>query len=399
MSTVTKLSINERVRAVLAGRKPDRIPFVDRLELWYTSMERRNEMPAEFAGMSLQEIHAAIHFGQLKFMFPMAVRLRGVELTTKVDGEVVARETDPVVERLPTLLDRVDTGRIGTTEFELRTPVGALHVRQELLEEAYYWGEIPYFAESPVKDRDDFKVMDWILDRIECAPQLDRFRAAEEEVGENGFIVPFLPRIPFQSVMIDCVGEVPFFYMLADDPDPVVHLIGRLHELNLEMIRQLADWDYPYLEFSDNLTGVMANPKLFAEYCLPHYQAYSELLHSQGRKMGSHADGNLKPLLKLIRESGLDVCESFSPSPLTECTFDDAWEAWRDGGPIMWGVVPSPLLEERTPEPEFHAFVDHVLETVGSDPVILGISDMVLGNNLVDRVRYIGDRVEENALR
>jgi hypothetical protein len=142
----------------------------------------------------------------------------------------------------------------------------------------------------------------------------------------------------------------------------------------------------------------MTNPKLFAEHCLPHYQEYSELLHSQGRKMGSHTDGNLKSLLGLIRESELDVCESFSPSPLTECTFDQAWEAWCDGGPIMWGVIPSPLLEERTPEPEVHAFIDHVLETAGSDPIILGVSDMVLGNNLIDRVRYITDRVEDDIL-
>ncbi len=217
-------------------------------------------------------------------------------------------------------------------------------------------------------------------------------------MGDNGFVLPLLPRIPFQSVMVDFVGEIPFFYMLVDDPEPIRSLIGRLHELNLEMIRQLADWEYPYVEWCDNLTGAMANPKLFAEYCLPHYQEYSELLHAQGRKMGSHTDGDLKPLLGLIRESGLDVCESFSPAPLTDCTFDEAWEAWREGGPVMWGVIPSPLLEERTPESEFHAFVDHVLETAGSDPIILGVSDMVLGNNLVDRVRHLADRVEETVI-
>jgi len=35
--------------------------------------------------------------------------------------------------------------------------------------------------------------------------------------------------------------------------------------------------------------------------------------------VGSHTDRNLKPLLRLLTESGLDVCESFSPYPLTEC--------------------------------------------------------------------------------
>jgi hypothetical protein len=64
----------------------------------------------------------------------------------------------------------------------------------------------------------------------------------------------------------------------------------------------------------------------------------------------------------------------------------------------MWGVIPSPLLEERAPEAELHRFVDHVLETVGSSPMILGVSDMVLGNNLIDRVEWISQRIEEHAI-
>ncbi len=35
-----------------------------------------------------------------------------------------------------------------------------------------------------------------------------------------------------------------------------------------------------------------------------------------------------------LAECGLDVCESFSPDPLTECTFEEAWQAWQDG-PII----------------------------------------------------------------
>ena len=80
-----------------------------------------------------------------------------------------------------------------------------------------------------------------------------------------------------------------------------------------------------YVEFPDNLHGGMTNPRLFARYCLPDYQRYIGVLHGQGRKVGSHTDGDVGPLLALLKESGLDVCESFSPFPLTACTFDEAW--------------------------------------------------------------------------
>jgi hypothetical protein len=90
------------------------------------------------------------------------------------------------------------------------------------------------------------------------------------------------------------------------------------------------------------------------------------------------------------------VIESVSPAPLTQCTFDEMWEALHDERPYMWGVIPSPLLEERTPEDHLHKFVEHVLATVGSSPVILGISDMVLGNNLIDRVEWVARRIDEH---
>ena len=85
----------------------------------------------------------------------------------------------------------------------------------------------------------------------------------------------------------------------------------------------------PYVEFPDNLHGLMTNPRLFGEFCLPVYQRYTEILHGQGKKVGSHMDGDVRPLLALVPQTGLDVCESFSPAPLTSCTFAEAWQAWQ----------------------------------------------------------------------
>jgi hypothetical protein len=109
--------------------------------------------------------------------------------------------------------------------------------------------------------------------------------------------------------------------------------------------------------------------------------------------VGSHTDGNLKPLVDLLPESGLDVCESFTPQPLTELPFEEAWDKWRNG-PSIWGGIPSSLLEERTEQQVFEAFVDKLLATVGKGPVIIGVGDMVLDNNQIDRVKYIAEKVE-----
>jgi hypothetical protein len=83
---------------------------------------------------------------------------------------------------------------------------------------------------------------------------------------------------------------------------------------------------------------------------------------------------------------------------LTECTFEEAWQEW-ENGPMIWGGVPSPILEERTRDSDFKEYVHGLLTTIGDQAIIIGVGDMVLGNNLIERVRYIAEQVEKHTLK
>jgi uroporphyrinogen-III decarboxylase len=255
-------------------------------------------------------------------------------------------------------------------------------------------GTQPYMEEHILKESGDYKAFEFILNNSELIPLYDSIREKQEEMGDIGFVVPMMSRSPFQQILINCVGEIPLFQMLHDSPGYVDKLLTVLDERYQEDIQSLAGLDWPYVEFDDNLDGTMTNPHLFKKYSLPLYQKYTDLLHAQGKKVGSHTDGNIKPLLGLLVESGLDVCESFTPAPVTDCTFSKALDAWSDKGPIIWGGIPSPLLEARTNEEEFRRFVNHVLDTIQDRPIILGIGDMVMSNNLIERVQYIAEQIE-----
>ena len=78
---------------------------------------------------------------------------------------------------------------------------------------------------------------------------------------------------------------------------------------------------------------------------------------------------------------------------LTLSVPEEAWEKWQNG-PLIWGGIPSDLLEKRTDQRIFEAFVENLLATVGRNPIIIGVGDMVLDNNLIDRVKYIAERIE-----
>jgi hypothetical protein len=254
-------------------------------------------------------------------------------------------------------------------------------------------GMEPYMTTHLVKEPADYRTIEYILERAEFIPLYAEFEAEEKEVGSHGLVVPCIHRIPFQQALLEYLGEMSLFQALYDSIDELDRLIHLLDLQMVDILNRLAETDLPYIEFGDNLDGMMTNPDLFRQYCLPQYQKYSQILHAQGKKVGSHTDGNLRPLVDLLPESGLDVCESFTPQPLTELPFEEAWEKWRNG-PIIWGGIPSSLLEERTEQPVFEAFVDQLLATVGKGPIIIGVGDMVLDNNKIDRVKYIAEKVE-----
>lgn len=411
-------NIYQRVVDTLNGKKPDHLAFIDRLELWYSCHSRAGSLPDEFKKLKtgktesvislftvpvspdlpvlpLTEIHRRVGMGQQLQMISHARRLRGVELVMRLNGEEFCREIDPVVEYFPRLFDKMFRDQPGETVAEFITPKGTLTTHTLFSPENVAQGTVPMMHTHPVKGPEDYPAFEYIFEHAEFVSKILSVEETQAGMGEFGYVIPMLNRIPFQQLTLDHVGEVSFFYMLYDHSELVEKMLHLLDEVMIEDLRQISSYPGVYFQFDDNLDGMITNPRLFKTYCLPYYQRYTEKIHAFGKKAGSHTDGNLKRLLPLLADSGLDVCESFSPAPLTECTFDDAWQAWKESGPMIWGGIPSPILEPQTSDVDFCAFVDHVLQLARERPMVLGIGDMVMPNNLIERVHYIAKKVEE----
>lgn len=389
-SIPSSMTMRERVVAAITGQKVDRPPFVDRLQLWYTGMARTGRLPADLAPLSLNQIHREVGIGRQLFTSCYGQRLHGVEMISTFEGETVFHETDPVVSRFPDIDLAVPDDRPGVTHTRLITPVGELSVEHTMIMHMIESGTREYTSKHPITRDEDYRVAEYILERREFVPQFDYYRQQEAEIGDFGYAIPMLERIPFLQLMIDYFSTDTFFFALYDNPGPVQRLMDLLNQSVQDSLGQLVAFDAPYVQFGDNLDGMMVGPQLFRQHCLPTYQRYTDLLHGQGKKVGSHTDGHLRPILDLIPETGLDVCESIAAAPLTDYPFSDVWSAWRKG-PIVWGGIPSPILEERTPQAEFENHMQALLDLVGDAPIIYGVSDMVLPNNDINRVRQIAE--------
>ncbi len=390
------MSMRERALAALRGEMPPRLPFITRLETWYKGHTRRGTLPERFRGLSLDDLHRAVGVGRLKFSVPYALKLHGVELSVSLNGEPRLHTTAPLVENFPGMWDFVSTERPGVTETVLRTPRGTLTLQHVLLEENVQSGTDPYLKRHLIRSPEDYAVVEYILERAEFVPLFDKIAAEEAQLGQHGLLVPLLQRIPFQQVLLEYLGETALFYALHDQPRQVRRLLELLDAQLLDVLPRLQALDVPYVEFPDNLHGLMTNPRLFKEFCLPVYQRYTAILHGQGKKVGSHMDGDVRPLLHLVPQTGLDVCESFSPAPLTACTFDEAWRAWQSG-PMIWGGIPSPILEEGASQADFEAYLQRLFAAIDR-PLILGVVDLFMVHNDIRRVEAIARRVESDAV-
>ena len=75
-----------------------------------------------------------------------------------------------------------------------------------------------------------------------------------------------------------------------------------------------------------------------------------------------------------------DICMPMEPRVV---------EAWR-GKVLIWGGIPSPVIEAPVPEREFEIWIGRMLDIIGDDRrIIFGIGDQATGPTLAERVRYV----------
>ena len=385
------LSQRDRALAILAGGRPELLPCIVRLDIWYGANQRAGTLPPEFSGLDLPAIHRQLGLGRLRQPPIYTYRLRNVECAVTRNGEVLARDFEPLL-RFPAPWNAVGRDSFGETLFELRTPVGRGRIRY-VYNEAMANGHLaPYMVEHFVRERVDYQTAEYIVEHAEVLPCYEDYTAEEAAVGENGLVTGIIDRTPFQRLLLDFVGEQGTFYALHDEPALLEHFLAVLAVQAEEMLQLGARAPARVIELADNLDGFMTNPRLFSRYVMPYYQRAAEELHACGKQLASHVDGDLSSLAPLLPDSGLDIAEAFTPAPMTRCTFERAHGLWGDRL-LIWGGLPSIILEATTGEDEFERYLSHLEDAIGAtDRIILGIGDQATGLTLVPRLRRIADR-------
>lgn len=363
---------HDRVEAILDGKAPDRIPWIPRLQVWYTAHNRRGTLPPRLRGLSLREAERALGMGD-----------------PARDGRVVRSEQRGDVD-----IRRTQEGDTLLTTY--RTPVGTVSTLHRHTTEQKDLGLGSLEIEHMIKSEADIPVVEYLMRNTRYEPTYEEFEQYAAQVGEEGFPLVSAGDCPFHLFLQKLCGYQQGYYLLADVPHAVERLLGVIEEMDREFLWPLLAASPARLilhgvHFDSSLTP----PHLFERYITPYYRDLSNLLHEHGKSLCMHADNDSRLILSHIEAAGFDMAETFTTAPQVSCTLAEARQAWGERV-IIWGGLPSVLLEPAYPPAAFEHYMRALLRTIApGDAFILGVADNIMPGAMLERLERVAEMVTE----
>ena len=210
------------------------------------------------------------------------------------------------------------------TTIEYRTPKGAISSKLEFNRtEGYISGCV---MERLFKSEQDYPAIEYLVENITLIPDYEGYLRLAEAIEEDGVIICGLRASPMQFIMRDMMGYQTFFYELADNPQKVDHLYEVVKEQWNRQLDILANSAAKTLMICGNWSDDIHTP-VFRKYFAPWLREATEFLHDADKLTQVHIDGEMRRLIPLFLETGIDVAEAWSPSPMTSVTTSELRKA------------------------------------------------------------------------
>jgi hypothetical protein len=360
----------ERILTILDGGMPDRIPWIPRLQIWYDAHRRAGTLPEAYQGLRLREVERRVFGGS-------AAR----------DGIIYRSRLERVEER---------THQVDSLELvrEYVTPVGTVTTRERGSAQLRAEGIQDAQTEFMLKSRDDYAVVEYLVEHTRYTPAYEDYVAYEREIGADGYPMVNCGDCPFHYWMRALAGYNNAYFHLHDFPNEVERLVAVLADAYRDTVWQhLVESPARLLMHGHHLSSQMTPPPLFEKYIEPYYRELTALTMSAGKVIALHADNDTRQILPHIERAGFGMVECFVTAPMVETTLAEARQCWGDRV-IIWGGVPSVILEEPYTQEQFERYMDDVFRTVAPGRAfILGIADNAMPGSKIERIEQITQMV------
>jgi len=351
-----KMTPKERILAVLRKDTPDMIPWS-----FYANLIPRGEIEREARNRGC---------GIILWKPAWRIEMRNIEISVKESWD---HEGTRIITRT------------------YHTPVGS--ISEKVKEDPGYHSK--WIVEYPIKKPQDYKIIRYIIENTYYYEDYDSFKDAQEDLGEDGIIFASVGPSPLQKLIHELVGIEKFFLDFYDYPKQVEELIELLEMQQDKIFCIAADSPAKIIYSDDSITGNITEPRLFKKYCLPFYNKQAQLLHQKNKTYGVHMDGKLKCLKNLIKDTKIDLIDSFTlPEQGGDISIEEAKTIWQDKA-IAINFPASIMLEGKE---KAKKFLYELLKKISpSTNFMLHISEDLPHTVWKDAILILGDLIPKFA--
>ena len=389
--------IKKRLLNAIRGLPNDELPYIPRLDIWYKANKNRGALPAKYKNATLKELTEDLGLGY-HYVIPDFKEYAGAEDERDVDVGLghYRFNTKPYRVEFHNIKRKIEADGKGKTRVEYITPAGSVTT-------AYCYDErmkadgltINVITEHALKTDKDYDTLAFIYENCEVVPDYGGYESFKNEVvGDNGLCVAYagMWASPMHYIVKDLMDFERFCYESFDNPGRLSWLASKLDPFFDAIFDAAAGSSAELVLSGCNYDTSITPPPMFKEHITPYLKKQSGKLHSLGKLLITHTDGENTGLLSEYIDSEIDVADSICPAPMTPQTLTGIREAFDDKITI-WGGLPSVcFLEQSMSEYDFDAFLAGTFESVGDGRrLILGIADTTPPDAKFERVLKVAE--------
>ena len=387
------------ILSTLRGEATEALPFIPRLDLWYTVNKMNGTLPDGFKNASLRDITDELELGY-HAVIPLFRDFANENDDIDIGLGIYRFKAVPYRVELHNVERKVTRRSNGLTEVEYATPKGKIKtgvVYDETMRKS--GASLPFTKEYAVKGIKDFDALAYIFENAEVNPDYSYYSEFRKSVmGNRGVAVGFssLYVSPMHFLLKELMAVDNFYYILFIHTEETEHMAERLSCFCNKVFDIAANSPAEIILSGANYDRSITPPDIFKKYIAPALKKQSEILHEKGKYLLTHTDGENTGLLELYLQSGIDIADSICPAPITNLTLKETKEAF--GGKItIWGGIPfNIVLENSMGDYEFEKFLDMTLAGIGSgDHLILSIADTTPPAAKFERILRIAEKVKQ----
>ncbi len=339
-----------------------------RLETWIWDRTEHGTMPERFRGMSNLDI-----YDDLRCSIRYAASA-GIEQFEIRDDMVRIEERHPnhTIMRV-----RVPAGEISTVYRDIWEDGRRVNHRIE---------------DFPVKTIEDLRVATDLINRQQFRANPETFGRAAESVGHRAEPTMFLSSSGLTELVKNWCGLVNTYYLLHDHPAEVEAYLEACDRRDDRLIDEALKLPCRIFNLGDHATNEFTPPPMLKKYLMPRWQRIADRLHSEGRFVHTHWDGNSRLMLPFLQETRLDGVEALTPEPMGDMTLEQIKEAVNDKV-VTLDLLPAIDFLPNHPVEELLEFTRRVIDMF-APKLILGISDEISQVGEIERVEAISELVD-----